>query len=1231
MHLNADCPERISLESLRQHVTVYLNTEVLLHFTDHGIGHSDRMTGIIVDLVKPMHDRGKGLSSQELTILYAACYLHDLGMHVETLSGLNCVPADWHDLSNEARFDIIRDRHHLISAELIQKATQHLGPCATLSVQDIHPDEVACLCEAHNLWLEKTDEAKRYADLTKEIRGIRMDLLSALLRLADILDEAQLRSCIEKSKILDLDITAQKHWWRHYYTEYISFSQQDRTITLEFKFPKDHEQEYSGIVPELQYPRIACEIDRHEQVLAKNDCSWHLTKVVEPLPYSSKEILPVDVELSMLEELQARRDEAEEKQRIAALTDLREARPLVQRQMEELNKQKNVLAPKEFVSQALALYRRLWLAGGKRSAWMAFEQAYKDRKVALPDEVQVECECQLAEWRRKCGFTFGSEGELQALQLKLDKMKSDRALCFRLNRELFLSLYDLGIYYRDAMEVALKAMECAPTNADKLLLLSDMAEMSLLCGEPTGAVKALKDNESLFQGILTAESVRCRLLNWRLQAMVGNLDSVITDIDAQMGLLNAKESEVVRVRCLLLKAELFRVAGNLPAATSVFRDELWEKASKLPAAQSLTIASCYQDVAINNREERPLVGFYELVDERTVASVEFEDERHALSGMDTAAANKHYDAMASFVKAARNMYRQDNWPGMSNAFRRLARESVTIKSLHDAVFYAVMARDQELIKNVAVELRNNADQVMIERAISFALQFACLPLHARTTCILLGEISDEIPESRVGDVVSYLLKCTEIRTTGGFSPQFEVSEAAWTALKLIAKRLPDAVAQNVAVKILAEDLPGQNVLTRRVLTPLLEQLVPKLTSTQIETLSRATVSLVTEKKHDIDFHEAIELLATTARHASAEIKSRIADKVYPEGKCKGNGLLLQLASSFNVKLKAEEIDDLARWLLQRLNNQILNLDITADVPKSDSNSFARIVDGRRIVTHDMPVALVWGLVRHIELASTENRTAILGVLLNNLQNKEDSVENKCSTLGLLPAFLVACGEEEQKRTIQIVATMASSPQIAPSGAQSREEANHPLQRFRVHAGTPEQVRGTAIRCLVALTRQYPEQSQHIDVQNILEVGFSSDSDDVRRYSFLAAQEDVALSSPTVMRILIGTRDQSAVTAASAFYVFGNNKTIQLKDLAPVLCYSLWYGVRNPDKRLREACAKVILRLKKAELDPSALEEVNRLAETLGKDRSWKIRQTVAGGTKDATADVSKDAEMSERR
>ena len=107
---------------------------IIKDYTDHGIAHSERIVGFVAKLLEA--NDGHPLSSQEMYLLLAGIYLHDIGMQCDTVK---FPKIKIHAEKLGAQFDIeftasrtneytineqkeIRKNHHYLSAAWIDYA-----------------------------------------------------------------------------------------------------------------------------------------------------------------------------------------------------------------------------------------------------------------------------------------------------------------------------------------------------------------------------------------------------------------------------------------------------------------------------------------------------------------------------------------------------------------------------------------------------------------------------------------------------------------------------------------------------------------------------------------------------------------------------------------------------------------------------------------------------------------------------------------------------------------------------------------------------------------------------------------------------------------------------------------------------------------------------------------------------------------------------------------------------
>lgn len=237
----ADSVKRARLVAMRAGVEPILANNLLPYFTAHDVSHCDRVTEVIDNLVDELQETDRRLTQDELFVVYAGAYLHDVGMQYENVGNSRIVLSElggrrWQDVPTDERRDVLRRLHPQLSAELVTLSVRNAMPPIGFQLTDAdHPNVIAGLCAAHGI----DAETSRYAELTRDAPRVRTALLAGILRCADILEESRRRANRARAESLDLPIESQAHWWRHYYTVDVDFNRAQRTIDVWFDFPSD--------------------------------------------------------------------------------------------------------------------------------------------------------------------------------------------------------------------------------------------------------------------------------------------------------------------------------------------------------------------------------------------------------------------------------------------------------------------------------------------------------------------------------------------------------------------------------------------------------------------------------------------------------------------------------------------------------------------------------------------------------------------------------------------------------------------------------------------------------------------------------------------------------------------------------------------------------------------------------------------------------------------------------
>lgn len=199
---------------------------IIKGFPDHGPPHCERVVGLAKRLLA--WSKGGALADEELYVILGGVYMHDIGMQCDVVL--------WPEVKQRAErlgasFDVqfrastshdyhskeqkcIRDNHHYLSAAWIGHAREHHGDHplyrAAASIPEDLVDEMVDVCKYHRvLPIKECESSFRFCG------GGRLQLVAALVRLADELDVDAKRVSLATVKIFAVGKDHELYWWLH--------------------------------------------------------------------------------------------------------------------------------------------------------------------------------------------------------------------------------------------------------------------------------------------------------------------------------------------------------------------------------------------------------------------------------------------------------------------------------------------------------------------------------------------------------------------------------------------------------------------------------------------------------------------------------------------------------------------------------------------------------------------------------------------------------------------------------------------------------------------------------------------------------------------------------------------------------------------------------------------------------------------------------------------------------
>lgn len=223
------------------------------------------------------------LCDKEIYILLSSCYLHDLGMHYQYLNKLDCYnnlkenhpkvnldnilskQGDWDLCDKKDLVCVIRDEHHRISRELIDKRKICGYENAIIGGLDKHLyGSVAIVCLAHCL---NKDVLREIPETATNDGEIRLQFICRIFRIADLLDITHERADIERLAWEYIDNDSKTHWYKHHYTRDLRIdSVNNPLIRPTFYLPCSENSDlkkYYEVIPEWTIRYLKKETNMH--------------------------------------------------------------------------------------------------------------------------------------------------------------------------------------------------------------------------------------------------------------------------------------------------------------------------------------------------------------------------------------------------------------------------------------------------------------------------------------------------------------------------------------------------------------------------------------------------------------------------------------------------------------------------------------------------------------------------------------------------------------------------------------------------------------------------------------------------------------------------------------------------------------------------------------------------------------------------------------------------------
>ncbi len=350
-------------------------------------------------------------------------------------------------------------------------------------------------------------------------------------------------------------------------------------------------------------------------------------------------------------------------------------------------------------------------------------------------------------------------------------------------------------------------------------------------------------------------------------------------------------------------------------------------------------------------------------------------------------------------------------------------------------------------------------------------------------------------------------------------------------------------------------------------------LVSAVDQEELSKSAEQSVPLATVRKQIHDYGAAINLLCHIAKRGDAGVKEQILESLFLPDK-PVDGMLAQAASVLGKKLiTTDQLSSNAARISHEILSQV-QLVGTADepepVPETVFFTTSVIGEKKRVVSVVSLVGL-HAIAAHRDLLRPESLRQLIDAILAMARESENALTNRTSLVHALKTFADTVDDDTRRAICSTLEEIARGNIVQPTGLQTEEEANNPLNPFKMGSGRVVDLRSIALVALAEFSRFEDELSGRFGV--VIEEAFLDADGSIRRAAYAATAHLPMVTQASLLALLVGTRDPDANVATAAFFAMAEQPRWELDENQwPLFIFVLRAATTAVDVRVRRNAA-----------------------------------------------------------
>lgn len=703
---------------------------------------------------------------------------------------------------------------------------------------------------------------------------------------------------------------------------------------------------------------------------------------------------------------------------------------------------------------------------------------------------------------------------------------------------------------------------------------------------------------------------RLELISARIKAHKGHIEDSLSCLATLAGDPAIQLLPIDALAVRLLKAEILYLDERDQEAF----DELKDIAASLSEATSpeveLSIRRNLVNVGTTLFDADSLRDFYALVDEQRLAGVNLRDTTAVLDAKESASDGKHYDTLPALWAEHERTFRQGCWPIWRWAASNLADECIQVGFFVDAAIFAIYALDGRTAEKVGELLLMRGNELEIKKVLMWITDHALLWRHYTVACALIAKVADAIQSEEIEPVFQWILRGCMRSAESGFEQARVVK--AWECAEAIAPLLRDSEASTLCQVAMSHRMWKKFSVHRSTLRDAVGPCVPLLPVEQVTSLVDNLIEQVSlPSKTEDDIISTVNLLAFAVDRCDDATKTRVATTLFPKGKGLPWPLVMAAPKLLAGKVLQVNWDKSFEILLNDLRHEVQHL-TEGEAPTPVSSSVMQyhenLPNGDQRLIHILSLVSVQAALEHRSQIPDEKWNPLIDAMLDGVANPFNLLTNRIQHVKLLGRAAEHLNEEQIDKIFAVLAPISRGRIKTNLDEMSEEEANHPLNRFRIHGGTPADLQAIAIQTLAMIEKAYPK-SYGRKLNQIITDGLMSSHRVIRQLALWAWAEAPGRASIPGLLVLLSTRDPNAQVAAAAIEAFGatNGHSLSMKEFNGLID-SCRTAASSQNPRLRTAAAYCLRQVRKNLPGQQLQKLADNLLESLENDICFSVRR-----------------------